>query len=184
MMRVSTLYRAGFPALVALGILCLAAPAQSADPAQWPDYRLSASIDPATHRLSSVAEVALPAQLAGQPVEFVLAANFEITASNPAVEKLPAEAGARAFAGINGTSEELANRRGVSAYRLRLPAGSSTFHIEYSGLVDIPPTASPEEYARSFAETPGIVSTQGVYLAGSTLWYPQLAGAQAAELVT
>lgn len=184
MMRVFKLSKAAFPSLIALGTLLLAAPAQSADSAQWPAYKLSASIDPATHRLSSVAEVTLPAKLAGQPIEFVLAANFKISASNPAVEKLPAEAATQAFAGINGTSEELANRRGVSAYRLRLPAGSTTFRIEYSGLVDIPPTASPEEYARSFAETPGIISTQGVYLAGSTLWYPQLAGAQAAELVT
>jgi hypothetical protein len=170
--------------MVALGSLYLAAPAQSAEPAQWPDYKLSASIDPATHRLSSVAEVALPATLAGQSVEFVLAANFKITASKPAVEKLPADASSKVFSGINGTSDELANRRGVSAYRLKLPAGSSAFRVEYSGLVDIPPTTSPEEYARSFAETPGIISTEGVYLAGSTLWYPQLAGTLAAELVT
>ncbi|MEZ5563306.1 MAG: M20/M25/M40 family metallo-hydrolase [Gammaproteobacteria bacterium] len=164
--------------------LGLGTPARSAETAQWPAYKLSARIDPATHRLSSVAEVTLPAAAAGQQIEFVLAANFAITASRPAVEKLPADAGNRVFSGINGTSEELANRRGVSGYRLRLPAGSSTFRIEYSGLVDIPPTASPEEYARSFAETPGIISTQGVYLAGSTLWYPQLGGAQAGELVT
>lgn len=183
-MRVAKLSKAGFPVLIALGTLCLAAPAQSAEPAKWPDYKLSARIDPATHRLSSVAEVTLPAALAGQSVEFVLAANFAITASNPPVEKLPDDASSKVFAGINGTSEELANRRGVSAWRLRLPAGSTSFRVEYSGLVDIPPTASAEEYARSFAETPGIISTEGVYLAGSTLWYPQLAGAQAAELVT
>jgi hypothetical protein len=184
MMRVSRLASAGLPILAALGTLCLATPAWPADAAQWPDYKLSADIDPATHRLSGVAEVTLPAAMAGQSVEFVLAANFSITASNPAVQQLPGDAGSRVFAGINGTSEELANRRGVAAWRLKLPAGSSTFRIEYSGLVDIPPTASPEEYARSFAETPGIISNDGVYLAGSTLWYPQLGGTQAGELVT
>ncbi|MCL4790825.1 MAG: hypothetical protein KJ040_02100, partial [Gammaproteobacteria bacterium] len=184
MKRVSRLYSAALPALIAVTALGLGTPARSAETAQWPAYKLSARIDPATHRLSSVAEVTLPAEAAGQQIEFVLAANFAITASRPAVEKLPADAGNRVFSGINGTSEELANRRGVSGYRLRLPAGSSTFRIEYSGLVDIPPTTSPEEYARSFAETPGIISTQGVYLAGSTLWYPQLGGAQAGELVT
>lgn len=184
MMRVGNLSNTAFSALIALGVLCIAAPAWSAEPAQWPAYQLRATIDPETHRLSSVAEVTLPAALAGQSVEFVLAANFEITASKPAVEKLPADASAKVFSGINGTSDELANRRGVSAWRLQLPTGSNTFRIEYSGLVDIPPTASPEEYARSFAETPGIISTEGVYLAGSTLWYPQLAGTQAGELVT
>lgn len=184
MMRVSKLASTGLPTLAALLGLGLATPAWPADAAQWPAYQLKATIDPATHRLSSVAEVTLPTALAGQSLEFVLAANFAITAAQPAVEKLPADAGDRVFSGINGTSEELANRRGVSAYRLRLPAGSSTFRIEYTGLVDIPPTASPEEYARSFAETPGIISNEGVYLAGSTLWYPQLAGAQAEQLVT
>ncbi len=183
-MRATELSRAVFQALIALGTLCIAIPAQSAGPAQWPDYKLTVTIDPATHRLSNIAEVTLPTTLAGQTVDFVLAANFEISASNPPVEKLPGDASDKAFSGINGTSEELANRRGVSAYRLRLPAGSRTFRVEYSGLVDIPPTASAEEYARSFAETPGIISTEGVYLAGSTLWYPQLTGAQAAELVT
>jgi hypothetical protein len=184
MMRVAKLASAGFRILAVTGILGLAIPAWSTEAAQWPHYKLGADIDPATHRLSGTAEVTLPAAMAGQSVEFVLAANFAITASNPPVEMLPGDAGSKVFAGINGTSEELANRRGVSAWRLELPAGSSTFRIEYSGLVDIPPTASPEEYARSFAETPGIIGKDGVYLAGSTLWYPQLGGAQAGELVT
>jgi hypothetical protein len=186
----SIAHNAGLPALTVLGLLCVAnpvlaqAPAPAEAEAQWPAYQLTARIDPATHRLTTTAQISLPAGLAGQTVEFVLGGNFEVTASKPAVTKLPAEAGATVFAGINGTSEELANRRGMSAYRLTLPAGSSSFRVEYTGLVDIPPTTSPEEYARSFAETPGIISAQGIYLSGSTLWYPQLAGAQASDLVT
>ncbi len=175
-----------FPVLAALLIWSLAAPAATpaATPAEWPAYQLTSTIDPPTHRLTTVAEVTLPAAMAGRTVDFVLGANFQVTASEPPVEKLAADASAKAFAGINGTSEELANKRGVAGYRVKLPAGSSSFRIEYSGLVDIPPTASPEEYARSFAETPGIVSPEGIYLAGSTLWYPQLAGDQAGQLVT
>src|SRR5690606_24923019 len=42
------------------------------------------------------------------------------------------------------------------------------------GELNLLPEASPEEYARSFAETPGVVAPEGVYLAGSTLWYPYL----------
>ncbi len=151
---------------------------------EWPAYKLTTTIDPPTHRLTTVAEVTLPAGMAGRSVEFVLGGNFQVTGSRPEVEKLASDASARAFAGINGTSEEFANQRGVSGYRVRLAAGSSSFRVEYSGLVDIPPTASPEEYARSFAETPGIVSSEGIYLAGTTLWYPQLAGEQTGQLVT
>ncbi len=160
------------------------APAAAPAPAEWPAYQLTSTIDPATHRLTTAAGITLPAAMAGKTVEFVLGANFQVTGSTPTVEKLPADASAKAFAGINGTSEELANKRGVAGYRVKLPAGSSSFRVEYTGLVDIPPTASPEEYARSFAETPGIVSPEGIYLAGSTLWYPQLAGDLAGQLVT
>jgi hypothetical protein len=173
--------------LTTFAVWGLAAPgpasAQAAAP-EWPAYQLTATIDPPTHRLTTAAEITLPAAMAGQTVEFVLGANFQVTASRPALEKLAADASAKAFAGINGTSEELANKRGVAGYRVKLPAGSRSFRVEYTGLVDIPPTASPEEYARSFAETPGIVSVEGIYLAGSTLWYPQLAGDQAGQLVT
>ncbi|MBL8201039.1 MAG: M20/M25/M40 family metallo-hydrolase [Chromatiales bacterium] len=178
-----------FPVVAAAAFWALAIPglvtAQAAATSpEWPAYRLTATIDPPAHRLTTAAEITLPAAMAGRTVEFVLGANFQVTASKPKVEKLPADASAKAFAGINGTSEELANRRGVAGYRVQLPAGSRSFRVEYTGLVDIPPTASPEEYARSFAETPGIVSVEGIYLAGSTLWYPQLAGDQAGQLVT
>ena len=87
MMRVAKLASAGLPILAAISILCLATPAWPAEAAQWPHYKLGANIDPATHRLSGVAEVTLPAAMAGQSGEFVLAANFSISASNPPAEK-------------------------------------------------------------------------------------------------
>ena len=165
--------------LAALLLLPFAATA-----AEWPHYEIAATIDPATHRLDVVADVSLPPSLAGRTVEFVLGANFTVSSSASKVSKLPADRGAAAFAGINGASEHLVNQRGATGYRVKLPAGNRSFHIEYTGAVDIPPAASPEEYARSFAETPGIVSADGVYLAGVTLWYPQLAGELAGQLVT
>ncbi len=168
----------------ALASLALLLAWQALPAADWPDYQLAATIDPPGHRLQTVAEVTLPAARAGQAVEFVLGANFTISASSPPVDKLPARAGDDVFAGINGTSASMARRRGVSRYRLTLPRGSTSFRVEYAGLVDMQPVTSEEEYARSFAETPGIVDPKGLYLAGATLWYPQLAGAQASELMT
>jgi hypothetical protein len=152
--------------------------------AEWPAYRLEATLDPATQRLAMQAEVAVGDPGRERTLEFVLGANFTITRADPPVEVLSDAAARVAFSGINGSSAALAAQRGVAAYRLRLPPGRPSFVIEYSGPVDTPPTASPEEYARSFAETPGVVSAQGVYLAGSTLWYPQLAGDHASALLT
>ncbi|MCC7257985.1 MAG: M20/M25/M40 family metallo-hydrolase [Gammaproteobacteria bacterium] len=181
----STAGRAGQAFTLRAGLAALALlAAGSASGADWPEYRLQASIDPAGHGLKVAADVVLPPGLAGQPVEFVLGANFTIAASSLPVTKLPAEAGDEAFAGINGTSAAMARRRGVARYRVALPTGATGFRVEYAGLVDMQPEVSPEEYARSFSETPGIVDPKGVYLAGSTLWYPQLAASAATELLT
>jgi len=149
-----------------------------------PDYGLTLTLDPPGHGLTTQAEVRLDPQRAGATIEFVLAANFRISASSAPVEKLPESNDDAAFAGINGTSEQLARRRGVARYRIALAPGDSNFTVGYSGPVDMQPEASAEEYARSFAETPGIVDPRGVYLAGSTLWYPQLVNEPGSELVT
>lgn len=147
--------------------------------AEWPRYELAASIDPAKSRLAVTTTIELPEARAGGAVEFLLGAGFTINKAEPAVTAVAAQ-GDSAFSGINSSPGDAGTRR----YRLQLPPGERSFRLEYSGPVDRPPAASPEEYARSFAETPGIVSKDGVYLAGSTFWYPQLAGDDAATLVT
>ena len=91
---------ARFPTFAALVLWSLAS---AAAPIEWPAYKLTATIDPPTHRLTTVAEVTLPAAMAGKMVEFVLGANFQITASRPTAEKLPVEASASAFAGRTGS---------------------------------------------------------------------------------
>ncbi len=141
-----------------------------------PAYRLEAALEPEDHRLAITATVEVPDGLAGRPVEFLLSAQLAITAAEPAAVAVPDGAGAP-FMGINGTSAGLASRAGVSRYRIELPPGRHSFTLSYAGAVDIPPTTSPEEYARSFQETPGYLGAEGIYLAGSTLWYPYLGDA-------
>ncbi|MBM3266112.1 MAG: M20/M25/M40 family metallo-hydrolase [Candidatus Sericytochromatia bacterium] len=61
----------------------------------------------------------------------------------------------------------------VETFRVRLVPGARAFELEYGGRVHHPPREQGEEYARSFKESPGTVGTDGVYLAGSTFWYPR-----------
>jgi hypothetical protein len=168
------------PAAILAGILVafVAAPSAVAASGEWPHYGLAATIDPATARLAVDVTVDLPADRPGTAVEFDLGAGFALAESDPAAREVAA--GAAGFAGINSSPAAAGTRR----YRLDLPPGTRRFRLAYAGPVDRPPAASPEEYARSFAETPGIVGPAGVYLAGSTFWYPQLAGADAGTLVT
>lgn len=138
-----------------------------------PHYRLSLEIDPERQHLHANAEVELPAALAGQTIEFLLTSKLEIVASQPTVEALPG-AGATGFRGINGGSVELESRNAINRYRVTLPPDSTRMTLHYAGLIDDAPTQVPEEYTRSFMETPGVIEPRGIYLAGSTLWYPYL----------
>lgn len=45
-------------------------------------------------------------------------------------------------------------------------------NLKYSGIIFDSITSSAAEYARGFSETSGIVSSNGIYLANSTYWFP------------
>ncbi len=115
--------------------------------------------------------VDVPPEQAGQTVDFLLTSRLEISESNPPVVELDAneESG---FQGINGSSLELAQRAGISRYRVQLPPGTTRLELAYAGRIDFGLETQGEEYTRGFSETPGIISQDGVYLGGSTLWYP------------
>ena len=68
------------------------------------------------------------------------------------------------------TGEQGKNR--PESYRVMLPAGQRSFALEYQGSVYHPLEAYGKEEARGFSQTPGIISEEGVYLAGSSFWYP------------
>ena len=49
-------------------------------------------------------------------------------------------------------------------------------HLEYSGKIKSPIKQSEENYQRGFSESPGIIDSIGIYLAGSTYWLPYFEG--------
>ncbi len=55
-----------------------------------------------------------------------------------------------------------------------LPPGLNTFVLEYGGKIYHPLEPYGKERARGFRQTPGMISGEGVYLAGSSFWYPIL----------
>ncbi|MEA3304059.1 MAG: M20/M25/M40 family metallo-hydrolase [Pseudomonadota bacterium] len=58
-------------------------------------------------------------------------------------------------------------------FRLQLDDGLDAFIIEYEGVIHHPLEAYGREQARGFRDTPGLIGSEGVYLAGGTFWYPQ-----------
>jgi hypothetical protein len=63
-------------------------------------------------------------------------------------------------------------------YRLDLAPGENSFTLHYSGNIAHTLQSQGEEYARSFQETQGIISPQGVFLSGASVWYPHIDATQ------
>ncbi|UCF03120.1 MAG: M20/M25/M40 family metallo-hydrolase [Deltaproteobacteria bacterium] len=60
----------------------------------------------------------------------------------------------------------------LESFKVTLPAGQNRFILEYGGSIHHPLEAYGKEQARGFQRTPGMIFGEGVYLAGSTFWYP------------
>lgn len=159
---------------LALAVFAMGARGADLPPvAELPQYTLELRIEPATHHLAVDATLAFPAQYAGRDVEFLLAAPLAIANSTPAIERLPA-GDTGGFTGINGSSAALEKSGRAARYRVTLPKDSPVLRLSYAGAVDFGFDTPEEEYARGFSETAGVIGEQGVYLAGSSLWYPYL----------
>ena len=61
----------------------------------------------------------------------------------------------------------------IESYRVTLPAGTVTFVLKFDGEIYHPLSPSGQEIAGGMRDTPGIISKEGVFLAGVSHWYPQ-----------
>jgi aminopeptidase N len=58
-----------------------------------------------------------------------------------------------------------------------VPGQELTGDIDYEGTINYTVQQPGAEYARAFSESPGVIESRGVYLAGSTRWVPQVGDA-------
>lgn len=122
------------------------------------EHQLQVRLDPAAQRLEVIDQIASP-QVSAKPLEFKLHAGLGPSSPTPGVQ----------LELVTTTDGALP----LETYRVSLPAGSDSFVLHYAGRIDHPLEAYGKEYARGFRQTPGTLSAQGVYLSGSTYWYPQ-----------
>jgi aminopeptidase N len=141
-----------------------AAAAASPEPSRV-RHALRVTLDPARGWLSVADTLTLPAGT----TEFLLHAGLKVGRSDPAVTEVPLGDTARFF-GINASTLSVPLKR----YRVALPADGGSVRVEYEGKFDFGLADQKEEYTRGFRETAGIVSKDGVYLAGNGFWYPHL----------
>jgi hypothetical protein len=62
----------------------------------------------------------------------------------------------------------------LESFGVTLPTGQRTFTVKYSGKIHHSLEPYGKEHARGFRQTPGLISKDGVYLSGSSFWYPIL----------
>ena len=131
--------------------------------------RLQVRIDPTTHEIAVTAEVRVPAGTAA-PFEFELSGALRIATAEPAIAVVARDA----RAGFVGNNAAGSGAPRVSRYRLSSLPADGRLRLSYAGPMRNALSAQKEEYARGFRETAGWVGTEGVYLAGSSYWHPQV----------
>ncbi len=132
---------------------------------------MAVTLDPVTHTLTVTDQMQLAARPVDGVVDFVMSAALRVTRSEPAVREVPVGADATFF-GINGTGDATGRQVGVKRYRTTLAPGQTALSVSYQGVIDFGLSDKREEYTRGFRETAGILGAEGVYLAGSSFWYP------------
>ena len=140
-------------------------------------HELEVQLDPAAHRIEVVDLVTVGHDVAldaDGTYHLVLHAGLSPEVMTPgwrleAVEG-PVEA---AFFGINATTDTVAENVPLEAWRLRQTQDvGGPVELRYGGVIHHELHTQGEEYQRSFSETPGIIDTRGVFLAGTSFWVP------------
>jgi peptidase M28-like protein/PDZ domain-containing protein/peptidase M1-like protein len=120
-------------------------------------HALTVSLRPSEHRLTATDTITVPG--VQRDIRFVLHAGLNPTSSDPRVRI--------------AKEEDQLGPVPMESFVATLPAGVKTFSISYSGTIYHPVEPIGKEQARGFDQTSGSISEDGVYLAGSSAWYPQ-----------
>ncbi len=127
-------------------------------------HELTAAIDPATNTLRVEDTITLPDDFleSGQSLSFLIHADLNPISPTPGVTIQ------RQSADIPDLHPDLP----LEHVQVILEKGIRTFEIQYAGKIHHPLKEEGENYGRSFRETPGIISKEGVFLAGTSFWFP------------
>ncbi len=124
-------------------------------------HNIQVTLQPEQHRLSVNDDITLPEQT-GSPLRFHLHKGLSPTSSQPGVviEKQK-----------TGDGDTL-----YDSYTVTLPPGVRRLSLQYSGEIHHPLPPLGGERARGIRSTPGLIDEKGIYLAGSSYWYPVVEG--------
>jgi aminopeptidase N len=119
---------------------------------------------PSESRITVKDTITVPDTLRGKTIQFILHGDLVVSSSSQHLKTVALSEPFRSAA----KDYEVP----VKQYRIKLGEGRNHFDLQYQGRIYHPIAQPGEEYERSMSETPGLISTDGVFLAKSTLWYP------------
>src|SRR5215475_3742713 len=136
-------------------------------------HDLQVTLEPGTHRLKVRDRIRVPGAFVTAPFTISL---------NGALNVLPGSGGLKLFpvrSRVEGSDSSIdrdnhgpAARVPVNVYGVEgaVPGQELTGELNYEGVIDYKVRESGGEYARAFSQSPGLIESRGVYLAGSTHW--------------
>ncbi len=129
---------------------------QAAEPVH---HDLKVALHPEERRLDGRDTITLPNDFPKE-IEFLLHAGLKPMSPTPGVRI------------VKGSEDP--GPASLEAFKAVLPPAVNSFVLEYGGSIYHPIESTGKEQARGFKDTPGLISGEGVFLSGSTLWYPQI----------
>ncbi|ODS32358.1 MAG: peptidase [Candidatus Scalindua rubra] len=144
------------------------------------NHDLKVTLHPDSHRLEVVDKITLPpASTSTEPFHFTLHQGLkpEVLYKDTILRK---NFGAEAGKFFRNNPSIQSDNVTLELFEVKLPPGINQFTLKYQGEIFHPIKEYGEEYARSFSVSPGIISPEGIFLSGSSFWYPHFVD----ELVT
>ncbi|MBN2092616.1 M20/M25/M40 family metallo-hydrolase [candidate division KSB1 bacterium] len=143
-------------------------------------HDLKVKIQPEKHFIEVVDEVFLPAdfvQARKSGIHFIIHGNLKIESQTAGIKvEKTSEKIESALFGVSNTIS-IPTEFTLQHYIIKPPKNDKAdlkISLKYQGEIYHPIEKKSEEYARSFSESPGIISLDGVMLAGSSYWIPWL----------
>jgi aminopeptidase N len=139
-------------------------------------HELEISVKPSEKYIEVLDRIEFPSPLIPQDVYFLLHGNLNVSASSADLKiQLVEQKPEAEFFGIENGKFEKPEKIPYKLYKISLRGQSEKpqkISLTYKGIIHHPVEKLSKEYARGFSETPGIISDEGVYLAGSSNWLP------------
>ncbi len=143
--------------LLTLLFLCGSFPALSQPFDNIVEHDLQVRLDPQQHTLAVEDKISLPANSSSEYI-FTLHKGLSPTIADHNIQ----------------LTELTTSKNSLhQTYKLELPHHQKKFTLLYAGKINHPLESYGKEQARGYKNTPGLISTEGVYLAAGSYWFAQ-----------